>query len=230
VKSNILTDFLNDHFVLFTSVLSGIICALYIWKGFNEGFFIGTCIIAVMNFIYVLVAAFFKRKCFSYFYLVYSVILVFLIAFEKTFLFNNFTALFIVCIVVMIKPKVKYIAMLLYFAAVCVAFSINGESVFHFLIHIVRGIWFIGSIFFVLENQFERKRLVLYEDEVKILEQLCDGKIYQKEVEGFSENTVYRKLKAARERNGNITREQLVELFRKECMERKSSEKTFNQI
>ena len=38
----------------------------------------------------------------------------------------------------------------------------------------------------------------------------------QKEVEGFSENTIYRKLKAARERNGNITRDQLVELYRKE--------------
>lgn len=230
MKSSILTDFLNDHFVLFTSVLSGILCALYIWKGFNEGFFAGTWIVALMNFLYIPTAAIFKRKYFSYFYLVYSTILVFMIAFEKTFLFNNFTALFIVCIVIMIKPKVKYIAMSLYFGAVCVAFSINGESVFHFLIHIARSIWFVGSVFFVLGNQFERKRLVLYEDEVKILEQLCDGKIYQKEVEGFSENTVYRKLKAARERNGNITREQLVELFRKECMERKSSEKTFSQI
>lgn len=230
VKSNILADFLNDHFVLFTSVLSEVLCALYVWKGFSEGFFVGTWIVALMNFLYIPTAFFFKQKCFSYFYLAYSTILVFMIAFEKTFLFNNFTALFIVCIVIMIKPKIKYIAMSLYFAAVCVAFSINGESVFHFLIHIVRSIWFVGSVFFVLENQFERKRLVLYEDEVKILEQLCDGKIYQKEVEGFSENTVYRKLKAARERNGNITREQLISLFKKERMGRKSSEKIFRQI
>ena len=185
-------------------------------------FFAGTWIVALMNFLYIPTAAFFKRKCFSYFYLIYSTILVFMIAFEKTFLFNNFTALFIVCIVIMIKPQIKYIAMSLYFAAVCVAFSINGESVFHFLIHIARTVWFVGSVFFVLENQFERKRLVLYEDEVKILEQLCDGKVYQKEVEGFSENTVYRKLKAARERNGNITREQLIDLFKKERMGRKS--------
>lgn len=224
MKSNILNDFndfLNDHFVLFTSILSGIICVLYVCKGIYEGFFIGTWIIAAMNFIYLIVAAIFKRKCFSYFYLAYSIILVFMIAFEKTFLFNNFTALFIMCIVVMIKPQVKYIAMALYFAAVCTAFSINGESVFHFLIHIVRSIWFVGSVFFVLDNQFERKTLILYEDEVKILEQLCNGKIYQKEVEGFSENTVYRKLKAARERNGNITREQLIKLFKKERMEKK---------
>ena len=49
-----------------------------------------------------------------------------------------------------------------------------------------------------------------------------NGKIYQKEVEGFSENTVYRKLKAARERNGNITKEELLKLFKKEFPEKVS--------
>ena len=109
MKSSVFTDFLNDHFVLFTSILSGVLCALYVWKGFSEGFFVGTWIVALMNFLYIPTAFFFKQKCFSYFYLAYSTILVFMIAFEKTFLFNNFTALFIVCIVIMIKPKIKYI-------------------------------------------------------------------------------------------------------------------------
>lgn len=222
MKKSFFSVFLNDHFVLFTSLLSGILCALYVWKGFAEGFFIGTWIIALMNFLYIPAAAIFKRKCFSYFYLIYAVIIVFMIAFEKTFLFNNFTALFLVCIVIMIKPRVRFIAMSLYFLAICVAFSINGETVFHFLIHLTRTIWFFGTVFFVTENNFERKKLILYEDEIKILIQLCDGKIYQKEVEGFSENTVYRKLKAARERNGNLTREQLIELFKKEQLAKNS--------
>lgn len=222
MKKDFFSVFLNDHFVLFTSFLSGILCALYAWKGFSEGFFAGTWIIAIMNFLYIPAAAIFRRKCFSYFYLIYAVILVFMIAFEKTFLFNNYTALFIVCIVIMIKPRVKFIAVLLYFAAICVAFSINGESVFHFLIHLTRTIWFFGTVFFVIDSNFERKKLILYEDEIKILLQLCDGKIYQKEVEGFSENTVYRKLKAARERNGNLTREQLIELFKKEQLTKNS--------
>lgn len=225
MKKSFFGAFLNDHFVLFTGVLSGILCALYVWKGFSEGFFIGTWIVALMNFLYIPAAAIFRRKCFSYFYLIYAVILVFMIAFEKTFLFNNYTALFLVCIVIMIKPQVRFVAISLYIAAICVAFSINGESVFHFLIHLTRTIWFFGTVFFVTENNFERKKLILYEDEIKILLQLCDGKIYQKEVEGFSENTVYRKLKAARERNGNLTREQLVELFKKEQIEKNSLHK-----
>ena len=68
----------------------------------------------------------------------------------------------------------------------------------------------------ILNSHFERKKLVLFEDEKMILDQLCEGKVYQKEVEGFSENTIYRKLKAARERNGNISRDELVEKYRKE--------------
>ncbi len=230
MKSDVFTGFLSDHFVLFTGILSGVLCLLYVWKDVSEGFFVGTWIVALMNFLYIPAAFLFRRKCFSYFYLVYAVILVFMIAFEKTFLFNNFTALFLVCIVIMIKPRIKYIALVLYFSVVCVAFSVNGESLCNFLIHISRSIWFVGSVFFVLDNQFERKKLVLYEDEVKILEQLSGGKIYQKEVEGFSENTVYRKLKAARERNGNLTREQLMDLFKKERAEaeaKKSEKKEF---
>lgn len=69
---------------------------------------------------------------------------------------------------------------------------------------------------YVLNDKFRRKKLVLYEDERDILEQLSNGMVYQKEVVGFSENTIYRKLKAARERNGNLTREELVNQFRKE--------------
>ena len=75
MKSKILADFLNDHFVLFTSVLSEVLCALYVWKGFSEGFFAGTWIVALMNFLYIPTAVFFKQKCFSYFYLAYSTIL-----------------------------------------------------------------------------------------------------------------------------------------------------------
>lgn len=216
MKQNPLMQFIKEHFVVSTCVLSGLICILYAVKGVFEGFFIGTWIVVAMNLLYIPVILIFKRKCFPYFYLAYSVVLVFMIAFEKTFLFNNFTALFIVCIVIMFDSKKIWLAIALYFTSVCVAFSINGESVFHFLIHITRSVWFLEIIFYVLNNRFERKKLILYEDEIKILEQLRSGKMYQKEVEGFSENTVYRKLKAARERNGNITKDELLELYKKE--------------
>lgn len=216
MKQESILLFIRKYFLLYTCILSGILCILYTVRVFTEDSVEVSLIIASINFLYIPVALIFKEKCFPYFYLVYSVILVFLIAFEKTCLFNNFTALFIVCIVIMFDSKKAGIAIVLYFAAVCIAFSINGESVFHFLIHIARSLLFLEIVFYVLSNRFNRKKLVLYEDEEKIIIQLCSGKVYQKEVEGFSENTVYRKLKAARERNGNISKDELIELYRKE--------------
>lgn len=219
MKKDFIDDFLKDNFVIFTSGLSVILCALYVWKAFlSKNFFWGSWIVPAVNLLYVILAFFLNRKAFVWFYLLYSVVLVFLIAFEKSCLFNNYTALFMLCIVIMMEPSIKYAAISLYFAVVSIAFLINEESLVHFLIHIDRSVWFLGSIFFVLNSHFEPKKLILFEDEEKILEQLCSGKIYQKEVEGFSENTVYRKLKAARERNGNLTREQLIELYKKQKM------------
>lgn len=208
--------FFNSNFNIFTSVISLIISILYFVRGISEEFIPGIIIVISMNLIYIPLVFIFKRQGFSVFYLIYAIILVFLISFEETKLFNNYTALFMVCIVMMIQPKLEFFIYIVYFVSVCIAFTLNGENLIHFFIHIIRSLWFISIVSYVLNNRFDRKKLILFDDEKKILDQLCEGKIYQKEVEGFSENTIYRKLKAARERNGNITRDQLVELYRKE--------------
>lgn len=207
---------LSDKFILFTVLVSLVLGMLYLWKGVKMGFPPFGCIIIALNFLYIPFAFIFSKKGFPYFCLAYSAVLIFSTAFEQTYLYNNYTALFIVCVVIMIKPKLRIPAIVFYFVMVTVAFALNEEILYQYFIHIVRSIWYIGIVEFVLNDKFKRKKLVLYEDEKNILKQLCDGKMYQKEVEGFSENTIYRKLKAARERNGNLTRDQLVEEFRKE--------------
>lgn len=206
----------NNNFVLYTSILSGILSILYVWKGFESSFTFWTYIVIGMNLLYIPLAFIFKKKAFAPYYLIYAIILLAVIAFTKTYLYNNFSALFIVCIVVMINPKICNVAFIMYFVAVCVVFAFNEENLCHFLIHICRSVWFILIVMYVTDSKFDRKKLILYEDEKKILDQLLDGKMYQKEVVGFSENTVYRKLKAARERNGGVTREELIELYKQE--------------
>lgn len=213
-------NFFKDNFNIYTSVISFVIAVLYVVRGLGEGFNLGIIIVMVMNLLYIPIVWVFKRQGFSYFYLIYAVVLIFLISMEETKLFNNYTALFMVCIVMMIRPELELLIWAVYFVSVCVAFAINDENLIHFFIHIVRSIWFIAIVSYVLNNRFERKKLILFDDEKKILDQLCSGKMYQKEVEGFSENTIYRKLKAARERNGNVTRDQLVEMYRKEKEEK----------
>lgn len=212
---------LNDNFLLYTCILSAILGVLYIVRGIQDGFKIVTIVVIAFDFLYVPLALIFKRKSFVWFCLVYALVLIFVIAFTKTYLYNNFTSLFIICIIIMIQPKFEISAIVAYFVMVSVAFTINDESLLNYFIHLTRSCWFIIIVSFVVSNKFERKSLILYEDEIKILTQLADGKHYQKEVQGFSENTIYRKLKAARERNGNITREQLVELFKKEYLSSK---------
>lgn len=123
----------------------------------------------------------------------------------------------------MINPKSIKIALSIYFLGASAAFMLNEENLINFLIHMTRSVWFIVIIYYVINNKFNRKTLILYEDEMKILDQMCDGKVYQKEVQGFSENTIYRKLKAARERNGNLTREELINLYKSEYKSQKES-------
>ena len=128
----------------------------------------------------------------------------------------------------MIQPKITKPAIVVYFVSVIFAFLINEEPLYLFFIHFFRSIWFLGIVIYVLDNKFERKKLILYDDEAEILSQICDGKTYQKEVRGYSENTVYRKLKAARERNGNISKEQLIELYKQEFQNNENSASTLS--
>lgn len=207
-------NFWTDNFVLITCIISFLLSVLYFMKGYREGITPFCYIVIGMNLLYIPFALIFKRKAFSYFYLIYATVLIFVLAFTKTCLYNNYTALFVMFIVIMINPKLKRPAYIIYLLGICVAFLFNDENILHFLIHVLRSCWFVFIMNYVVENKYDRKKLIIYEDEMKILDQLCNGKIYQKEVEGFSENTVYRKLKAARERNGNLTKDELVEAYR----------------
>lgn len=210
-------SFIKEHFILLTVSLYGILSLLYIWKGLRESFSVWGWIIIGFNLLYIPLAFIFKKKCFTYFNLVYAIVLIFVLAFTKTCLYNNYSALFVIFLLMMMKGGLYKIALPLYFAAVSVAFAFNEETLYHYLIHIFRSLWFITVMILAKDEQYSKKHtLILYDDEKEILSQLASGKVYQKEIVGFSENTIYRKLKAARERNGNLSRQELVELYKKE--------------
>ena len=86
-----LYNFFKDKFVLFTSILSVILSALYVWKGFQLGFNTLSYIIIIANFLYMPLALLFGKKLFPIFYFIYSAIIIFGTAFDKTYLFNNYT-------------------------------------------------------------------------------------------------------------------------------------------
>ncbi len=71
------------------------------------------------------------------------------------------------------------------------------------------------SLKFLIKPSLLKRKLDLTVDETSILEELSNGK-QQKEIEQFSQNTVSRKLKKARERNGVATTDELIKRFKED--------------
>lgn len=206
----------EKRFTIISSFLSLILSLLYVWKGISEQFIPVTCIVIGFCLLYIPVVLIFKRFGFAIFNLIYAIVLIFLIAFSETRLFNNFTGLMAIFVVIMIKPNWKYPSIGLYIIAITVAFALNNENLCHYLIHVVRGTWLFLVFDFVLAEKYERKKLILTEDERKILTELSKNRLQKSiEFEGFSESTIYRRIKAAMTRN-NLSKKELLEEFKKE--------------
>lgn len=206
-------------FILLTSILSVVIGLLYLCKGLIEGFYAGTYIIMVFSVIYVPVVCIFKRTGFALYNLIYGIVLIFIIAFYKTYLYNNYTGLLAMFVVMMIKPNLKKVAIIIYALAVTVAFILNEETVYHYLIHIARALWLFLLFDFVLKEKYELKKLILNEDEIKILTELSKNRLQKSlELEGFSESTIYRRIRSAMERN-KLSKKELIEAFMREKSE-----------
>ena len=90
------------YFLIITSVLSTVIALLYLWKGLTEGFLPGTYIIITFSLIYIPIVWIFGRLGFAIFNLVYGIVLIFIIAFYKSYLYNNYTGLLAMFVVMMV--------------------------------------------------------------------------------------------------------------------------------
>lgn len=207
----------RDFFILHTIFLSFFSAILYIFKGITETFYIGTYIYIALNILYCPLAFIFKRKFFCIFQLFYAFVLIFIYAFCPSALYNNYSAFLVVCIVCLYKPAWKRYALAGYFILMSIAFALNTESMIYYLIHIIRCSYFFFVFYYVIHNRFERisrkgiNGLELTDDEFNILKQMISGK-KQKEVDGYSINTVTKKLSDARMRNDIATTQEL--LFR----------------
>lgn len=209
----------ENKFIFITSILSFIISILYLYKGIIEGITYKTYIVVSLNFLYIPISILLKKKVFSIYYVIYSITLIFIAAFNKTYLYNNFTYLFIICILTLVIPKLKNYFYIIYFTAITIAYILNEEELYHYLIHITRGIWFTYIFENVIESKYKRKKLILYDDEIKILTQLSKNHLQKSiQFQGYSESTIYRRLKAAMKRN-NFTKQELLESFKKEYSE-----------
>lgn len=101
------------------------------------------------------------------------------------------------------------------------AFAINEENLCHYLIHVSRSALSFFIFNFVINEQYSEKKLILYDDEIKILTELSKNRLQKSlETQGYSESTIYRRIKSACKRN-KMSKSELIEEFKKEYLTQK---------
>ena len=146
----------------------------------------GCILIAILIF-------FFDRPGMAFGFIIYACSLIYVNT------FYNYGTIFFLLIAFGAYPKIKWPATIIYGINVVVSFSLQRLLPISILIH---GIYLI--LFLLITSLIYKVKpsnlLNLKEDERYILEQLKEGKL-QKEIEGYSQQTITAKLKNARERN-----------------------------
>lgn len=148
----------------------------------------------------------FGRKGLSYGLMIFSCTLIYVNN------FYNYATIFFMLIAIGANPKLKKIAPWIYLLNIIVSYSLKKLDIIAFLIHIIYVFMFQIKINYVFAVN-KPEKLNLTEDEKLILAELAKGKL-QKEIDLFSEQTITKKLKIARERNLCNSTGELVEKFK----------------
>lgn len=191
---------INDKFSFQTSLLSFTLGLLYLLFYFFDFHFINNLIFMSYHFLYILIILFFGKKAHPFCMLGYSIYTLLTTAFINTFLFNNYTAFFIILLVSFLYPKLKKCSWVCYLIITTILFIFNNETICHYLLHIGKCIWFRFTFEYFFPLSFEKKKLFLTNDEILILNEMEECQL-QKLVTCFSKNIVTKKLSDAKNRN-----------------------------
>lgn len=115
------------------------------------------------------------------------------------------------------NPKLKKVAPFVYLLNVFIAFTLKRLGIVPFVIHCIYIFMFQTKLQYVFKVNKPNK-LNLTDDERKILDELKAGKM-QKQIDGWSEQTISAKIKSARERNLCETTNELLTQYRLEVNE-----------
>lgn len=196
---------LKDKKVLITLFIAVLLTGLHCWQYIKSEHEIRALINMIMSVIYLPVMVFIGPDKLPYFLVCYSFIY---LPLEQ---FDNYTSLFLVCSATSLKRKISHV-FIPYLIETIILYMITGMEISHICI---RGLYilFFWIIFYLIQDEHaDVKPLNLTLDEEKILEQLCKGKEV-KELE-WSENTIYKKLREARNRNNCLSNDELKTRFR----------------
>ena len=190
---------------LFFVCFGMLICNVFMWveSGHELEPFIRIC----YCLLFIPMALIFGRKWIPIQYLV--------IAFSVLY-FNrwyNPVSFILVSVVAIRHRKFMIPLFVMYTMAVLVCLGVAQRSWRHGAWHLLFCIWWY---YVVIDIKKELgKRLYLTVSESRIIKQMAEGKTI-KEIDGFSQSTIFEKLKKARERNKIGSNEKLVTLYRED--------------
>lgn len=199
-----LLEFKNDKLLQATVVLSFVFFALHVIGYFdsNGKFEVIVRAAAILSYpLFVFIAG---RSGLRVWGILYAYILFW---FTGTLNYTPFIVLALLCVKCPLYWTVA--VFLVYAVIVSVRSTVNDIAPFRVIFHALKCCVFYFGIKIILENKEKPHSLELLPDEILILEELAKGKNIN-EITIFSTNTVCKKLKAARERNGLTSNEELL--------------------
>lgn len=208
--SKIIERFKNDYIEWGLASVSIILFGLHLFQFFDSGFIFDAGLRTVFYFIFALSLFFFGKKC------VFWELLLFVLVDVQTISFENYTAFLILCLCFIMKQNRNQVVipgLIVYALDVLVVCIRHDKSAVHFVIH---GI--VCACIFYLVQMFVffirlKKNLDLTEEERHILQEIVFSGKKLKEIDGYKQNTISKKLKRIRERNGYTDNESLYKAF-----------------
>lgn len=198
-------DNIKDKTVYINLILAGILVVLHSWQFVKSGHDVRALVNLIMIVIFLVGTFIFGYKGLSYFLAIYSFIW---LPFEE---FDSLTSLLLLLSAISLNKKL-WVWFIPYCISTLVIYMVKGLEISHVGVTACYLYFFWNIYVHIRANHNKQDKLVITETEEQILKELCNGKEV-KELE-LSENTVYKKLREARERNDCLSNDELKTRYR----------------
>lgn len=192
----------KDERIWYSVIIAIVLVLLHSWQFYKSDFMIQPMINLTASLIYIPLVLIFGLKSLPIFLMCYGFVY---IPFES---FDNYTSLLLILSAISLDKRLKD-CIWIYVLETISCYIGKGWEISHVTITICYIIFLWNVFTFIQDNHAINEPLLITKDEELILNQLLSG-CEIKEVEGFSQNTVYKKLRDARERNKCITNAELL--------------------
>lgn len=162
-----------------------------------------------LSLAYIIVTVFTGRKYLHHYFFAAGLVYLFVIRFD------NYTPFTLVLIACYMRPSCLPFYIGGYIAGTIYQFWNYDDDFTHVFIHYITCAFMFLGLEALREKERKREPLALTPAEEDILQQIADGAEI-KAITGYSENTIYKKLREARERNELINNTELIARYKKQ--------------